>query len=165
MQVWNSEQLAVFLAVATSADDRLAPFWRLAAYTGMRRSELLGLMWIDVDLDAGRLSVRRKRTRVGYEMLAGAGGKTNAAKRTIDLDPGTVEVLKAWRATQNADRRAWQDAGWTETGLVFTRPDGTGVHADHIGDQWPRAIRRAQDAVHATLDFLASTSEARPGRR
>ena len=56
MQVWTPEQLPALLAHA-----RLYALWLLVATTGMRRPELAGLRWVDVDLEAARLSPRRPR--------------------------------------------------------------------------------------------------------
>jgi integrase len=56
IKAWEIDQLATFLAAIAS--HRLAPAFFLLANTGMRRGELLGLRWCDLDLDGGRLSVR-----------------------------------------------------------------------------------------------------------
>jgi integrase len=52
-------------------EDRLFAAWRLAASTGLRRGELLGLRWRDVDLHAGRVSVRQTLTTVGSKVASG----------------------------------------------------------------------------------------------
>ena len=80
----------------------------LAAFTGMRRGEVCGLRWQDVDLEAGALSVRQTRTSAA-DADTGKGshvivGEPKSGKgRRIDLDPGTVKVLKAWRRQQAAE--------------------------------------------------------------
>lgn len=91
-RAWDAQQLRAFLDSA--ADHRLhAALW-LSANTGMRRGEILGLRWGDVDLDAGgRLSVSRSLVSVGYEVHE-SRGKTRTARCTIDLDPRTDEVLR-----------------------------------------------------------------------
>ena len=61
MQTWDARQVAAVLRVA--AGDDFEALWRLALLTGMRRGELLGLTWRDVDLDRGALAVRRTLTR------------------------------------------------------------------------------------------------------
>jgi integrase len=66
-KAWTVEQLRTFLDA--TRDDRLWPLLRLAATTGLRRGELLGLGWEDVDLDAGRLTVRRTVTGVRQLMV------------------------------------------------------------------------------------------------
>ena len=62
MRVWSPDQLRAFLEHVR--DDHLYAFWLLVASTGMRRGELAGLRWADVDLEAGRLSVRQPRVVV-----------------------------------------------------------------------------------------------------
>ena len=57
LPVWTAEQLSAFLA--SVADERLFALWRLLAMTGMRRGEALGLAWEDLDMEAGRLTIRR----------------------------------------------------------------------------------------------------------
>ena len=70
------------------------------AYTGVRRGELLALRWADLDVDGSRISIRRS---VGVVQTAGVGkrlveGPTKGKRaRTIDLGPGTLEVLRRWR--------------------------------------------------------------------
>lgn len=123
MRVWTAEQARAFLASA--AKDRLVGLYDLALNTGLRRGELVGLRWEDVDLERSTLAVRRSTSTVGYEAVDGTP-KSNRA-RTIDLDDGTVAALKAHRKRQLEERMAWGEA-WTDTGLVFTREDGTALH-------------------------------------
>lgn len=85
---WESHELAQFLNAV--AGTRLAAVWRLAAMTGMRRGEILGLRWADVDLDAGRLSVRQAVVAVAYEVIESTPKSHNA--RVIDLDRETVDL-------------------------------------------------------------------------
>lgn len=59
MKVWTAEELRTFLDHV--ADNRLYACYLLAATTGMRRGELLGLRWTDVDLEAGRLPPSSRR--------------------------------------------------------------------------------------------------------
>ncbi len=68
-------------------------FW-LAANTGVRRSELLGLKWGDIDFDKNTVSINRGLVAVGYE-LHESRGKTANSRRSIDLDSPTVDVLNA----------------------------------------------------------------------
>jgi integrase len=140
MKVWDADQLATF--IGTTEGDRLCALWRLAAYTGMRRSELLGLRWEDLDFQAATLAVRRKRVDVGYQMVDEVGSKSDSGVRVIDLDPGTVGILRRWRKMQKEERMAWGPA-WTGAGLVFTREDGVGLHADHVAGMFQRSTTRA----------------------
>ena len=102
-QAWTAQELQAFLRAA--AGHWLFPAFWLLANTGLRRSELLGLQWDDVDLDAATLSINRGLVSVGYQ-LHESRGKTSNSRRAIDLDPTTVEVLTAWKAWQAIERAA-----------------------------------------------------------
>jgi len=118
---WTSEQLAGFLAwVDANRDQQDQAFYRLAAETGMRRGELLGLRWLDVDLEGGQLTVVQQLARHRETSLP----KTQRGRRSISLGPDLVEHLKAWQEAQAFQRRAWADA-YEDLGLVFTRENGT----------------------------------------
>jgi integrase len=100
-QAWTAPELRLFLREA--AGHRLfAAFW-LLANTGLRRSELLGLQWDDIDLDHASVSINRVLVSVGYQ-LHESRGKTPNSRRSIDLDPTTVSVLSAWKTWQSAER-------------------------------------------------------------
>jgi integrase len=66
MRYWTPEQARAFLQSVTG--DRLEAAWRLLLATGLRRGEALGLKWADIELDAGKLSVRRTLVAVGYSV-------------------------------------------------------------------------------------------------
>ena len=120
LPVWTAEQLAAFLA--SVADDRLYALWRLLAMTGMRRGEALGLGWEDVDMEQGSLTIRRAWIPVNG-VAQFSEPKSKRSRRTIALDPVTLEALKAHAARQADEQRHWAEA-LAATGLVFTRSDG-----------------------------------------
>ena len=141
MTTWDAEQLRRFLD--STADHRLHPLFVTAATTALRRGELLGLRWSDLDLDAARLSVRRSRTSVGYEVIEDAP-KSRKSVRTVDLDPETVAVLKRWQTKQRkVEKIAW-GAGWADSELVFSRADGTGLHPHQVADAFDAAVKRSK---------------------
>ena len=94
LRAWTAPQLQALLQVARR--DRLFPAFWLAANTGMRRGELLGLRWGDIDTTGGHLSVNRSLIAVAYE-LHETRGKTRNSRRWIDLDGVTVDPLDRWR--------------------------------------------------------------------
>ena len=94
--------------------------------TGLRSGEALGLRWEDVDLEAGRISVRRALIPNGRVVVV-CEPKTARGRRSVALDPETVEVLKRQAARQLADQRE-KGEKWTDTGLVFTKEDGHAWH-------------------------------------
>lgn len=137
-KAWTPEQVATFLTHA--ADDRWWPLWRLAATTGMRRGELAGLRWCDVDLDAGSLVVAENRVVVDHEVITGTP-KGNRSRR-IGLDAASVEALRTWRRRQVEERLVIGEL-WPGTDLVFVWPDGSPVHPDVISRTYQRIIERA----------------------
>jgi integrase len=128
MRIWTPEQIRSFLDHVV--DDRLVAAWYLLATTGIRRGELLGLRWEDVDLEAGAIAVRQTRVSVDYQVSVGTP-KTDRGTRSIALDPRTVAVLREHRTRQLEERLAWGPA-WTDTGLVFTREDGSDIHPQRL---------------------------------
>jgi integrase len=106
----------------------------------MRRAELAGLRWVDVDLAAARLAPRRPRVVVNY-VVHESEPKTRMGKRSLALDPATLAALQEHKIRQDQDR-AEVGPAWTDSGLVFTRPDGSPIHPDLITD-WFRRLARA----------------------
>jgi integrase len=100
----GAEQLGAFLVPVES--DRLAALWRLAAMTGMRRGEFVGLRWAAVDLEAGCVDVVQVTTMVGASVSYGEP-RTRTSRRSIALDAGTTTALKAHRKRQLEERLAW----------------------------------------------------------
>jgi integrase len=136
IKAWDAEQLALFLdAVAVH---RLYTAFHLAAHTGMRRGEVLGLPWSDVDLEAGRLSVRQALVSVAYEVEL-SDVKTGSGRRTIDLDPGTVDLMKLWRI-QRSEESDGRDPG--DDDLVFTKEDGALIHPDFFSQTFDRNVAK-----------------------
>jgi len=138
-RAWNVQELRSFLD--TTADHRFHTALWVAANTGMRRGELLGLRWGDVDLDTRRLSVSRSLISVGYE-LHETRGKTRTARRTIDLDDRTIAMLRAWKS-----RRAAEDPGFDPDDAdahVFCRADGSPIHPQLLSDAFTKLVRRSR---------------------
>ncbi len=107
----------------------------------MRRRELLGLRWKDVDLDGARLSVRQQLVRAAEQVTFGPP-KTKAGRRSISLDPGTVAVLRAHQKAQQRERWNFGEA-YEDHDLVFCRPDGHSHDPDVITHQFERAVYAA----------------------
>jgi len=107
----------------------------------MRRGEAIGLRWSDVDLEGGRLAVRRALIPINREVVV-SEPKTAKGRRVIALDPGTVEVLKAQAARQLEEQDDW-DEGWVETGLVFTAENGAALDPESISRYWRQAVKKS----------------------
>ena len=125
---WTTEQLGTFLTAARS--HRLFAFYRLAAYTGARRGELLYLRLPAVDLDAAEVTFGGSTAVVRGQRVEGTtkGGRS----RTVSLDRDTVAILREHRRQQAEERlaagSAWNDNG----GLVFTTRWGEPLYPDTV---------------------------------
>jgi len=160
MQTWTKEQLKAFLEAM--AGERLSALWHTIAMTGMRRGEAIGLRWSDVDLEGGRLAVRRALIPINREVVV-SEPKTAKGRRVIALDPGTIEVLKTQAARQLDAQDAGDDA-WVETGLVFTGQNGAALDPESVSRYFRQAVKqsllpqiRLHDLrhTHATLALQA----------
>lgn len=100
LQVWSPAEAKAFLAAASG--NRLYALYYLALDTGMRRGELLGLHWEDLDLAGSTLRVRRNLVEIGARIVVGEP-KTRASRRTVVLSPDTVQVLKDHRLNQELE--------------------------------------------------------------
>jgi integrase len=139
MRVWTAAQLQTFLASLES--ERLAPGFVLAAHTGMRRGEVAGLRWGDVDLDAKLIHIRQAAVVVNYEMRL-TDVKTAHGRRTIDVNDDVVRALHAWRRKQ-AEERLLLGARFDDHDLVFARPDGTPPHPELLSRTFDRIVARS----------------------
>jgi integrase len=140
---WSSDQVRRFLEA--TRDDRLHALWRIALLRGLRRGELLGLRWVDVDLDQGMLFVR--------------SGKTESSKRTVSLDAGTVTVLRDHRKRQLEERLATFGA-YQDNDLVFAQEDGRPIPNHRItfgfqklARQHDLPVMRFHDARHTAASI------------
>jgi integrase len=134
---WETHELARFLGWVQGS--RLEAVWRLAAMTGMRRGEILGLRWADVDLEAKRLSVRHAVVAVAYEVIESTPKSHNA--RAIDLDDETIELLRAHHRQQRAEKNDWGD-DYEDHGLIVAKENGTPIHPHSFSQMFDSTVRR-----------------------
>jgi integrase len=120
-------------------DDRLYALWLLVTTTGMRRAELAGLRWGDIDFTRARLTPRLPRVAVNYQVHK-SDTKTPSGRRSLALDPATLEALREHRRRQAEERAVIELADTSD--LVFTWPDGRPLHPDLITDWFQRHAKR-----------------------
>jgi len=148
--------------LAAAAQRRNSVRWGFALALGLRQGEALGLKWCDVDLAAGRLTVRRNRLRPVWAHGCGdtcgrrpghcpqrkntraetAETKSRAGRRTIGLPPHLVELLHEHREEQERERAAarnlWHDGGW-----LFADPTGHVLNPRTDTQHWKDLLRDA----------------------
>jgi integrase len=158
---WTGQEARQFLDQAET--DTYAPLWLLALKTGLRRGELLGLRWSDLDLDRGTLTVRQT---IG--VLAGAPcikpPKTYAGRRVVKLSVDVIEALTKHRIAWAARKLAAVE--WADGDLVFCTGEGKPINPNNLYRNFAAIIDRAGVPTirlhdlrhtHATLLLSAGT--------
>jgi integrase len=137
---WDATQVARFLAAADQTDD--AALWRVALCTGMRRSELLGLAWADVDLERGVLNVRHARKRGEENRWETGAPKTRKGRRQIALPPSAVDALRQHRKAQ-LEYRLLLGGAYRDQGYVFAGDQGQPLHPNGLDHRFRRLVADA----------------------
>lgn len=128
VEPWSSAEALAFLAAA--ADDPLYPAFALLLLYGMRRGEVLGLRWQDIDLDRSILHIRQQVQRVHGQLYIGPL-KTRAGARDLPV-LGLARVALAARLDHQQADRVSLGSAWTDTGLVFTTRTGRPVEPRNL---------------------------------
>ncbi|MFE2064050.1 tyrosine-type recombinase/integrase [Streptomyces sp. NPDC059467] len=154
----TADEARHFLAAAQS--HRHATLFELALRTGLRKGELLGLRWEDLDLDAGTATIRRTLQRTNSRGLATLPTKTISSERRIALPASCITALRDHRK-QQAQEKEETGSDWHDTGHVFTRPDGHLIEPATLTKQFNALLRNAHlrpirfhDLRHSTATLL-----------
>ena len=154
LTVWDAATTARFLESVKGR--RLEAFYQLAIATGMRRGELLGLQWQDVDLVRGSLAVRRSLVKTKQGGVAFQAPKTAKGRRQIKLSAKIVGDLQAHRKRQLEERLQLGEL-WQDQDLVFPGPAGGPLAGETLQGDFNRVIAHA-DVPRIRLHDLRHTS-------
>jgi len=147
---WDADEAQRFLAAAREAGPQWAALFTLALDSGMRKGELCGLQWRDIDWQAGTVRVERTLLRAGREPVFGP--VKNRRARTIAIAPETLALLKAHRKHQ-AEIKLAVGPAYHDFDLVFAkepephRQDTVGcpLQANNLGQrEYARILKRAK---------------------
>lgn len=137
MQFLDEDQIQVLLSAAREIGDQYYPLYYLAIHTGMRQSELLGLMWDDLDWDRRNLHIQRQVFRPkggGFEFTT---PKTKGSIRTIILGKQTIDLLRAHRKhVQEVQENSGE--AWSDLNLIFPSKVGKPI----LGSNLRRGFRK-----------------------
>lgn len=134
--------------------------------TGMRRSELLGLRWSDLDLEHAKAKIERALILVDYVPTI-SEPKTERGRRTVALDPATVVALREQVERQNFEAAMAGEAWENADGYVFTDELGRVIHPQSFTDRFKRYAKAAKLPVirlhelrhsHATIALEAGVA-------
>lgn len=131
---WTSEEARKFLESARTDGHGLYAAFVLVLILGLRKGEVLGLTWDDVNLDARELSIEWQLQRVKGQLLH-RETKTEESEAVIPMPDICVAVLRRHRALQDEARKAAGEK-WHDSGLVFTTKYGTPIEPRNFNRTW-----------------------------
>ena len=138
---FSFDQARRFLETAQS--HRLSALYAVILSLGLRLGEALGLAWDDIDLEAGKLTIRHSLQRIDRQPQL-MEPKSDSSCRTITLPAVAVAALHHHRARQE-EERSWAGTAWKGNpwGLVFTSTVGTPLFARNVHRQFKTLLQRA----------------------
>jgi integrase len=131
---WTAGELGAFLSAAR--DQRLFSALHLAAHTGMRRGEIVGLKWSDLSVAHSRLSVSRTVQNVGGRPVE-FGVKTRTSRRSVELDRATLDELLRWRRRLERDGLPFGPDDW-----MFCNTAGRFLNPESVSQLFDRIVQR-----------------------
>jgi len=156
IKCWDRNEVALFRDEMSRSQAPNAGVWlaavNLTLATGLRRGELAGLIWSDVDLDNKQITVRRSRLGPGLNTTE---PKSAASNRTIPLSSRAIGFLADLRTIQDGDR-AVLGSGRADTGFVLVLPNGQPPNPDSITQRFRRDCASA-GVAHITFHGLRHT--------
>lgn len=147
---WSTEQTNQFLSAIKAK--RLFPFYMVAWGAGLRRAEILGLRWEDIDLKNGTLTVRRVVVRVKGSIKF-QEPKTKKSRRTVPLPDAVTKALRVWKTKQAQEKMKWKAAHshlasedipeYNPLNQVFCNEIGEVLQPDFISHRFKQDVREA----------------------
>ena len=156
-QTWTVDDARWFLESTWHAGEALYAAFVLVLVLGLRRGEVLGLAWDQIDLDNAELYVGQQLQRVGRQLIR-REVKTETSEAPLPLPDLCITALKIRRKQQDKDR-AQAGAAWIDNGLVFTTRRGTPIEPRNFGRSFDRCITAARVpriTVHGTRKTCGS---------
>jgi integrase len=138
MEIWTIEQVNQYLK--HTKHSRYHPIFFLAAYTGMRKGEMLALSWDDINLDEKYINISKTLYKITNEYVVNEP-KTASSIRKIYFDDDIERVLKKQRVKQNLEKL--KNGGvYQDNNLVFAQEDGGYVNPSAVNQLFLRFIRQ-----------------------
>lgn len=140
VQVFTQEQASTFLQLAK--DDKLYPAFLLEMGTGLRRGELMGLRWQDIDLTTGIIQIRQSLVTTNKGLCV-QEPKTQTSKRCIPLPAEVIKELKRHKAKQNEEKLKYSKV-YEDAGYVFCWENGRVINPNILSRRFSALLKKAE---------------------
>lgn len=155
-QYLDETQATHLLEALESAPEEYRVMVTLLLYTGLRRGELCGLEWSDIDFETGLLTVARSSLYVSGKGVFEDDTKNQSSRRVLKISNGLITILKVYRGHQR-ERRLQLGDQWQECGRIFTAWNGQPIHPDTI-TTWFSVFVKKNHLPNITLHSLRHTN-------
>ena len=156
--IFTESQARTFLEAASGHPYEV--LFYLALTTGLRKGELLGLMWEDVDWEKGTLRIERQLQQAYSSSAVLVPTKTRSGRRQIKLGRIGLTMLEAHRQRQEAQKTLAGNT-WRENGMIFTTGIGTYASQSKVSKEFKQILSendlpdiRFHDLRHTSLSLL-----------
>lgn len=165
------DEVRKFLSVAK--EDRLYPLYLLEIYSGLRKGEILGLKWGDIDIYGKKLRIHNnlcivkndnKDEDLKYKLIL-QEPKTEKSKRILPLNDLVIQELKNHKKRQNIEKMEYRDI-YEDNGMVFARMDGSYINPRELLRRFQSLLKKAgieqkrfHDMRHTFASILLNENE------
>ncbi len=143
----NRDVMLSFMEYIRDTDYYL-PFY-IATQTGLRRGEVLGLTWDNIDFENKKLTVNKALVKLKKSDLKLMETKTSSSKRTILMTQSLVDILKEAKAIKGEKRKHYGEYYYSGEDFVCSREDGYPIRPDSLSNQ----ILRLSESFGANITF------------
>lgn len=158
-QIYSQEEMELLLTRIMGEPVKYRAFFFLIAYSGFRRSEMLGLEWKDIDFENNIISVRRTSNYTAERGTYTDTTKTKRSQRTLKISPFIMDILRELKDEQDAEALRLGDK-WVETDRLFTKWNG-GEMNNQTPYGWLKEFCKNNDlpfyVIHSFRHFAASS--------
>ena len=151
-------QAAALLDLLETEDTQNKTMIRILLFTGLRRGELLGLEWHDINFDTNTIQIRRSSQYLPDRGIYEDGVKNDTSDRVMKISQSAAEDLKTWRALQR--KRAFEMGDrWHSSDRLFTTDEGLPLHPDVLTSWFTDFVKAHSDVLPpVTIHSLRHTN-------
>lgn len=156
--IYSQEEIAQLLTAINGEDTKYRAFFYLIAYSGFRRSEMLGLEWKDIDFENNIISIKRTSNYTSERGIYTDTTKTKRSKRVLKISPYIMGILKELKDEQDEEALRLGDK-WVESDRLFVKCNGEPMN-NQTPYGWLKEFCEKNDmpfyGIHSFRHFAAS---------